>query len=594
MLSLVTDRRSNPPPYWPYPSQDNASPPTSEPTLPTHSVAAKSEPEAATAAADTSSWGVEPDMDEAARWGYTPTTPSSPPSPPPPPPQPRPQPISRTASTVVSASPISPNTSTSGAELHARTVARTSAELSHRSGSDDAVDDGRRTPSDQRLVHSMPPAPTSPPLRPASTIASPSVEVLNDPTARYTPTKPRPFALTQTETQGPPPHLNAHAQAFTPGSRPTTSTISSPLPAPVTLVPPHAAAPVGDVDLNDYITSIKQNASLCASPSPTPTPAGSTTPLRPSERSNQNEEGNNMLSEEEDMATQWRHQAVWHKGLEMDVSEESSMRISIVDGDGLGMRIGKEGRSRKHTVANVKSGNNVRAPAKSTTSSVLVSTLTPFGLALARARKIEDIARVDYPEGIIRPDASLLAPADVPKSDVLRYDREFLLQFQSVCRARPGSFPSVDTVWLHVLPASSSHHFPVDLAARMREIRASSSGTSATVDDYEATVELSHSRQRLARGDLDNVDQSPTIPSSPARWCNSPTSTVVGGVSLLLGSSHAAMRREESSLCGHVGSPSFDEEILQARLDRLEKRVALLVSEIEVVRLELARLRSSS
>lgn len=52
--------------------------------------------------------------------------------------------------------------------------------------------------------------------------------------------------------------------------------------------------------------------------------------------------------------------------------------------------------------------------------------------------------------------------------------------------------------------------------------------------------------------------------------------------------------RRESSMCGRVGSPSFDEEISQARLGRLEKRVALMVSEIEVLRLELARLRSSS
>ncbi|KAK7057588.1 hypothetical protein R3P38DRAFT_2598969 [Favolaschia claudopus] len=63
--------------------------------------------------------------------------------------------------------------------------------------------------------------------------------------------------------------------------------------------------------------------------------------------------------------------------------------------------------------------------------------------ALATARIIDDLSRVTYPENIQSPSVELNANA---KDGKFRYDRDFLLQFMSVCKEKPDSLPPLDAI----------------------------------------------------------------------------------------------------------------------------------------------------
>ncbi|GAA6010225.1 hypothetical protein JCM10207_005675 [Rhodosporidiobolus poonsookiae] len=64
----------------------------------------------------------------------------------------------------------------------------------------------------------------------------------------------------------------------------------------------------------------------------------------------------------------------------------------------------------------------------------------PSSAAIAAARPISDLSAVSYPEAIKAPQADLNLSAEPGK---YRYDRDFLLQFMAVCRAKPDSLPNL-------------------------------------------------------------------------------------------------------------------------------------------------------
>ncbi|KAI0311488.1 hypothetical protein OF83DRAFT_1271296 [Amylostereum chailletii] len=65
--------------------------------------------------------------------------------------------------------------------------------------------------------------------------------------------------------------------------------------------------------------------------------------------------------------------------------------------------------------------------------------------ALATARIIEDLGHVAYPEGIKSPKVELNVNAAKGK---FRYDRDFLLQFMSICKEKPDNLPPLDAIGL--------------------------------------------------------------------------------------------------------------------------------------------------
>ncbi|KAF8648538.1 hypothetical protein AX16_006242 [Volvariella volvacea WC 439] len=69
----------------------------------------------------------------------------------------------------------------------------------------------------------------------------------------------------------------------------------------------------------------------------------------------------------------------------------------------------------------------------------------PLGSALLTARHIGDINSVPYPEGVSSPNPDLNKNASEGR---FRYDRDFLLQFMSICKERPPSLPALDAIGL--------------------------------------------------------------------------------------------------------------------------------------------------
>ncbi|KAJ7821115.1 hypothetical protein B0H14DRAFT_2832192 [Mycena olivaceomarginata] len=63
--------------------------------------------------------------------------------------------------------------------------------------------------------------------------------------------------------------------------------------------------------------------------------------------------------------------------------------------------------------------------------------------ALATARIIDDLSSVSYPENIQSPKVELNIGA---KDGKFRYDRDFLLQFMSICKEKPDMLPPLDAI----------------------------------------------------------------------------------------------------------------------------------------------------
>ncbi|KAL0578928.1 hypothetical protein V5O48_003076 [Marasmius crinis-equi] len=75
----------------------------------------------------------------------------------------------------------------------------------------------------------------------------------------------------------------------------------------------------------------------------------------------------------------------------------------------------------------------------------------PLPSALSTARMIDDLGRVTYPEGVMSPKVELNVNA---QSGKFRYDRDFLLQFMSICKEKPDMLPPLDAIGLK--PAGNS------------------------------------------------------------------------------------------------------------------------------------------
>jgi len=80
------------------------------------------------------------------------------------------------------------------------------------------------------------------------------------------------------------------------------------------------------------------------------------------------------------------------------------------------------------------------------------STITTPSTALATARIISDISTVPYPEGVSSPLPELNQNA---KEGKFRYDRDFLLQFMSLCKEKPATLPPLDAIGLEPVDHSS-------------------------------------------------------------------------------------------------------------------------------------------
>ncbi|KAL5504706.1 hypothetical protein ACEPAH_7369 [Sanghuangporus vaninii] len=85
-------------------------------------------------------------------------------------------------------------------------------------------------------------------------------------------------------------------------------------------------------------------------------------------------------------------------------------------------------------------------------SSTHKSVAQPLPSALATARHIQDVYQVPYPEGIRSPKPELNTNA---KDGKFRYDRDFLLQFMSVCKEKPDNLPNLEAIGLK--PVDQSH-----------------------------------------------------------------------------------------------------------------------------------------
>ncbi|KAF9560955.1 hypothetical protein CPC08DRAFT_455778 [Agrocybe pediades] len=75
--------------------------------------------------------------------------------------------------------------------------------------------------------------------------------------------------------------------------------------------------------------------------------------------------------------------------------------------------------------------------------------------ALATARVIADINTVQYPEGVQSPRPELNEGA---KDGKFRYDRDFLLQFMSICKEKPAMLPPLEAIGLESADQAGHHH----------------------------------------------------------------------------------------------------------------------------------------
>lgn len=85
---------------------------------------------------------------------------------------------------------------------------------------------------------------------------------------------------------------------------------------------------------------------------------------------------------------------------------------------------------------------------------------TPTTSAVSTARRIEDLKSITYPGTTKSPRPELNADAEPGK---FRYDREFLMQFMSVCKEKPDSLPSLEEIGLE---ADSSSGFGTSRSGR--------------------------------------------------------------------------------------------------------------------------------
>ncbi|KZP10393.1 hypothetical protein FIBSPDRAFT_938086 [Athelia psychrophila] len=139
--------------------------------------------------------------------------------------------------------------------------------------------------------------------------------------------------------------------------------------------------------------------------------------------------------------------------------------------------------------------------------------LTP-GLpsALATARIIEDIEKMEYLEGIMSPKLELNVNA---KGSKFKYDRDFLLQFMSICKEKPDQLPPLDAIGLEPVDqlsmsrGESGRHRTTSMQMGPPGPRAGFIGSIGLGIDHYDVVEL-----RDPKWNTRNIVAAPTTPAA--------------------------------------------------------------------------------
>ena len=164
------------------------------------------------------------------------------------------------------------------------------------------------------------------------------------------------------------------------------------------------------------------------------------------------------------------------------------------------------------------------------------------------------------------------------------YNRDFLLQFQSICTGRPSSVPYITPFWHSILAPYELRPAPVrtkekwvqasleDDPVRPNDRR----GERHTVDIGVETNQPSNDGDATSR--MVDVVYNRLVPDNRSRQISLGSS---------LSSSGELTFRDTPTRDEHV----FEYEVQEAQRERLEARVEYLAAEVKVLRLELARIR---
>ncbi|TFK87584.1 hypothetical protein K466DRAFT_599376 [Polyporus arcularius HHB13444] len=387
---------------------------------------------------------------------------------------------------------------------------------------------------------------TSPLERRSASQSLPQTPV-SDRSATQTHATPRSASLPTSK--GSPGNLNVKANEFVPGT---------------------VVVPMAEIDLNDYM---KLAAPTCSSsrqqPSGAPPPVENWTP-----------------SDEEDVEKQWQEQARLHM-------KDGSAILHFTPGTA---EAGPSGRKAGVETTSVETRRNLSLSHGSHPLLQRVqveSALSFVGLALSRAKPLEDLDTVSYPATIRRVDPTINRDATHGR---FRYDREFLLQFQDVCKMKPASSPQADVRVLERIyygserPPSDITSWPKSRrkprpspAARVVGLAFGTAQAVAGSDD----VRIAPSAVPLAEGH--GIATRPRVPSPGSEFtCDSPT---IAGTTTE-GSESYLTAHDPDSVDNSRAGKSIDEKQREARVDELEKRVAFLVREVESLRGEIKQLRA--
>ena len=180
------------------------------------------------------------------------------------------------------------------------------------------------------------------------------------------------------------------------------------------------------------------------------------------------------------------------------------------------------------------------------------------------------------------------------------YDRAFLLQFKHVCTGRPSAIPIVDAMWFDIL----RHEVPRAVYK---------AGASSKKGPLPVTSSNALFNRTFSDATIRPLSPSPASPTTRplegyvAQSCFSSPLRDQDGTSLLLPSGQSCRSSSPTEVgdasSGSPGSerkypsdPPLDEldgEVRDARLAALESRLAALVAEAEVIKVEVKRLREA-
>ena len=167
------------------------------------------------------------------------------------------------------------------------------------------------------------------------------------------------------------------------------------------------------------------------------------------------------------------------------------------------------------------------------------------------------------------------------------YDRDFLLQFQSVCTGRPSAMPDIHPAWLQILhPTLRDRAHPPGSKGKAPTTPVPATETPTQVPAPSAPRAPTSKASEPAAGSVVTPpdSRSPAAPRAPSESGRSSSPTEVGGPDPDVKSPKYPSDRPLDEL---------DEDMRDARLDVLEARLAALVAEATVVKLEVKRLKEA-